>query len=244
MNFFDLVNISEKYMELVNPMTPEKILKIGRYLDLKEGSRIIEFGCGYGEILLLWSQICKISAIGIDIREAVCERAKKKILKKGLSDNIEIVCTSGSEYEFEKGTFDVAANIGATFIWGGFRNTVKAMKEAIHEKGKLIIGEPYWITEKVPAEYKNKYNDFHTEYELLKIAREEGFDFQYMVRSSHDDWDTYEASNWYGLTRWLDENPDHPERQDVIDRLHKIQDEYFKYGREYLGWAIYILKPV
>ena len=85
---------------------------------------------------------------------------------------------------------------------------------------------------------------FHTEYELLQITREEGFDLEYVVRASHDDWDRYETGNWYGLIRWIEENPDHPERQDVIDHLHKAQDEYLRYGREYLGWAMYILNPI
>jgi len=32
MEFFDLKNISERYMELINPVTPEKILTIGKFL--------------------------------------------------------------------------------------------------------------------------------------------------------------------------------------------------------------------
>jgi hypothetical protein len=32
MDFFDLVNISERYMELLNPTSTEKILTIGRIL--------------------------------------------------------------------------------------------------------------------------------------------------------------------------------------------------------------------
>ena len=53
MEFFDLVNISERYMELVNPSTTEKVAKVGQVLGLKEGSSVIEFGSGYGEILAI-----------------------------------------------------------------------------------------------------------------------------------------------------------------------------------------------
>ena len=81
------------------------------------------------------------------------------------------------------------------------------------------------------------------EKELLEIAHEEGFDIEYVVRSNHDDWDRYEAGNWYALVRWIEENPDHPERQEVIDHLHSSQELYFKYNREYLGWAMYVLSP-
>lgn len=244
MKFFDLVNISERYMEIVNPSTPEKILTVGEILGVGRHSRIIDFGCGYGEVLALWAERLGISGIGIDIREHACERARSKMIKRALADRIEIVCGNGRDYPFEKHGFDAALCIGASFIWGGYRQTIQAMKEAIHTGGKLVIGEPYWLKEDVPQEYTKNVGTVHTEYELLQITREEGFDLEYVVRASHDDWDRYEAGNWYGLIRWIEENPDHPERQDVIDHLHKIQEEYLRYGREYLGWAMYILNPI
>jgi cyclopropane fatty-acyl-phospholipid synthase-like methyltransferase len=244
MTFLDLKNISERYIELINPSTPEKALTIGRVLGLKKGSRVIEFGCGYGEILSLWAERFGISGIGIDVREHACERARRKMAERGFTDRIEIVCGDGAKYPYEKQSFDVAACIGASFIWGGYRNTIRGMKDAIRADGKLAIGEPYWLNERVPPEFAQKEQSIHTENELLRIARAEGFDFEYAVRASHDDWDRYEADNWRGLIHWIEENPDHPERQQVIDHLHESQDEYLRYGREYLGWAMYVLNPV
>jgi len=79
------------------------------------------------------------------------------------------------------------------------------------------------------------------EHELLKVTREEGFDIEYIVRSNDDDWARYETSNWRGLVSWIEENPSHSDRQEVVDYLHRSQDEYLRYQREYLGWAMYIL---
>ncbi len=231
-------------MELINPFAPEKIITVGKFSGLKKGSNVIEFGCGFGEILVLWAKAFEISGIGIDIREYACERADKKIKDKELSHRIEIVCGNGADYDFEKGAFDVAACIGASFIWGDYKSTIRAMKDAIHSEGKLVIGEPYWLKEPVPQKYKEENKEVLTECELLQIAQEEGFDFEYMVRANHDDWDRYEACNWLGLNHWIEENPDHPERQEVIDWLHKTQEEYLRYGREYCGWAVYILNPM
>ena len=95
----------------------------------------------------------------------------------------------------------------------------------------------------MPPDYAAGEVPIHTETQLLEITREEGFDFEYVVRASPDDWARYEADNWYGLIRWIEENPDHPERQEVIEHLRKIQDEYLGYGREYYGWAMYVLAP-
>jgi len=92
MQFFDLVDISERYMELVNPSTPEKVMTLGKFLRLGEGSRVIDFGCGYAEPLVLWAEQFGIVGTGIDVREHACERARRKVSEKGLSDRIEIVC--------------------------------------------------------------------------------------------------------------------------------------------------------
>lgn len=243
MEFFDLVNISERYMELVNPSTPEKVVTLGKFLRLREGSRVIDFGCGYAEPLVLWAEHFGIAGIGIDVREHACERARKKIAQKGLSDRLEIVCGKGADYAFEEGAFDAATCIGASFVWGGYRPAIRALKHAIRAEGRLGIGEPYWLKDGVPAAYAERVGSIYNEHELLQIAREEGFDFECVVRASHDDWDRYESDNWHGLIRWIEENPDHPEREQVIAHLHKIQDEYLTYGREYLGWAMYVLAP-
>ncbi|MGB3713173.1 MAG: class I SAM-dependent methyltransferase [Candidatus Promineifilaceae bacterium] len=241
MNFFDLVNISERYMELVNPASQEKILAIGRILNLNSNSRVVDFGCGYGEMLALWAAEFGISGTGVELRDHACQRAIQKMIDRDLRGRIEIVCGDAAEYEFRHHAYTVATCVGASFIWGGFRKTVLGMKPAIEDNGRLVIGEPYWLRDQVPPEYMATEPSVHFEKELLEIVHEEGFDIEYVVRSNHDDWDRYEAGNWYALVRWIEENPDHPERKEVIDHLHTSQELYFKYTREYLGWAMYVL---
>ena len=244
MDFFDLVNISERYLDLVNPSTPEKVTKLGRFLRLGQDKRVIDFGCGYAEPLMLWSEAYGIQGVGIDIRRQVCDRAKARIEERGLQDRLEIVCMKGAEFQPDERGYGAATCIGATFVFGGFRETIQAMRGMITQGGRLGIGEPYWLSAQVPTEYARSHSFIHTEHELLEISREEGFDVEYAIRASHDDWDRYESDNWHGLIRWIEDNPDHPERQQVIDHLHKDQNEYFRYGREYCGWAMYVLAPV
>ncbi len=244
MEFFELKNISERYLELVNPITPEKILVAGRVAGMSEGGRVIDFGCGYGEALILWASEFGISGVGIDIRPAACERARDKIRAQGPSDRIDIVCGHGAEYLFEAHSYDVASCLGATFIWkGGFQEAVRAMRRAITSHGRLIVGEAHWLRTAVPPEYAQREPSIRTEYELLHSAREEGLELIHVLHASRDEWDRYESENWRGLSDWLDENPTHPDRADVLRHLHESQDEYVRYGREYLGWALYVLKP-
>ncbi len=243
MDFFDLVNISEAYMELVNPTSLEKVLALGRFLRLKEGSRVIDYGCGFGTALVLWAKEFGVTGVGIDIRPYACERAKEKVSAAGLTHRIQIVCGAGAEYPLGETRFDAATCIGASFVWGGYRPALQALRQAVHLQGRVGIGEPYWIRSDAPPEIRQKEPSFHLESELLSIARAEGFDMEYVVRASRDDWDRYEADNWHGLVRWLEANPHHPERNEVTTHLHKVQDDYFSFGREHFGWAMYALAP-
>ena len=243
MKFFELMSISHRDMEILNPSTPEKIIKLGKILRLKEGSRVIDFGCGCAEPLALWAEEFGITGTGIDISENFCDRARKKLVAKGLADRIKIVCSPGADYVFEEGAFHAATCIGATFVWGGYRQTIQAMKRAIHQEGRLGIGETYWLSDTVPPEYAQKQTSTYPEAELARITREEGFELEYVIRASHDDWDRYFSDNWYGLIRWLKENPAHPDREQVFKHLRASQDDYVRFERSYMGWAMYCLVP-
>ncbi len=245
MDFFELMDISHKYLEILNPSSKEKILAVGDVLNLNSDSRVIDFGCGKGELLALWAGRFGISGTGVDLSKPFCEKARNKIKEKKLDDRIKIELANGREYTTNE-IFDAGLCIGATFIWGGFRETVQALKKFVQPAGKLAIGEPHWLKGNIPQEYLNGSAPPGTlyEHEILQISNEEGYDIEYMVRASLDDWDRYNAGNWRGLVRWINDNPDHPDRQDVINRLRKDQDDYLRYEREYIGWAIYVLSPI
>ena len=244
MDFFELMQISTQHLELTSPAAPENLWTIGQYVDLDTDKWVVDFGCGYGRSLALWGQDFGISGVGIDVHSFLAQRAKERISDLKLADRIEIICANAIDYDFEPGKYHVAACLGASFIWGGFRQAIKQMSACLCPGGKLMIGEPYYNQEKIPSELRKFEGDLHTEFELIQIARAEGFDVEFVVRASRDDWDRYVSANWYGLLRWINANPEHPERQYVINYLHKNQDMYFKYQRKLEGWAIYILTPI
>ncbi len=243
MEWYEFYDIAERYIELINPLSCEKVIEAGKHLHLSDGMRVIDFGCGYAEPLVLWAEAYGISGIGIEFRPRAVERARKKITERGFDDKIEIIHSKGAEYEFEKHVFDAAACVGASFIWSGFEQTVEVLKTAIKPSGRILIGEPYWKTDRIPSEYEGR-KEIYSELQLAEIAHKNGFDIEYVIRSSDDDWANYEAANWKGLIAWLEENSDHPDKRSVIDWLRKTQDDHFRFGREHLGWALYFLNPI
>ncbi len=244
MKFLDLKDIAEQFMELANPTTPDKLVKVAEIAGMKAGDKVIDFGTGYAEPLVLWAERFGISGVGIDVRPKACERAVKKIAARGLADRLSVVCTDAAAYKFIPHSFDLATCVGATFIWGRFGDAIHAMQQAVKPQGKLIIGEAHWLVDNVPEEFRAAQTEITSEVELLRMAHQAGYEFEYVLHSNHDEWDRYEADNWVGLLHWIEANPQHPDRQQVIDHLHESQEEYVRHGRMYFGWALYVLSPI
>ena len=238
------MSISHRYMEIFNPSTSEKIIQLGKLLNLKKGSRVIDFGCGCAEPLILWAEEFGITGIGIDISRDFCDRAKDKIIKKGLSGKIEIVCSTGGNYVFEEVAFDAATCIGATFAFGGFQQTIRTIKRAVHQDGRLGIGETHWLSNQVHSQYAQKQTTTYTELELAQFSRNESFELECIIRSNRDDWDRYVSDSWYSLIHWLQENPNHPDYEQVFRHFRTDQDDYLQFQSQYMGWAMYCLAPL
>ena len=122
-----------------------------------------------------------------------------------LVERVEIICANGAEYPYDQHKYDVAICTGASFIWENFSGALRSLSTAINRNGKIIIGEPYWLSYQIPTEYRQRRKEVNNEFELLQIIHEDGFELEYLVRASHDDWDRYEAGNWNGLVRWIEE---------------------------------------
>ena len=163
---------------------------------------------------------------------------------RGLSNQIEIVCSPAADYVFEEGAFDAATCIGATFVFGGYQQTIQAIKRAVRQNGRLGIGETHWLSTQIHPEYAQKQTTTHTEAELTQFTRDEGFELEYIIHASYDDWDRYISDGWYGLIDWLKENPTHPDYEQVFKYFRTDQDDYLRFQRQYMGWAMYCLAPM
>ncbi|MCT8335993.1 methyltransferase domain-containing protein [Methanoculleus sp. Afa-1] len=238
----ELVSITQGGLAIMNPTTPAKVLAAGKAAGLREGSRVVEVGCGNGTILDLWGREYGISGLGIEAREDACTRAEEAIRSSGLSERIAVLCMDARDYAPDE-PFDCAAAIGASHIHGGFSATLDALLGLVHDEGTIVIGDRCWRSDRVPPEFAREWPDVLTGYEILSLAREAGLDVAAVVRSSADDWDRYESGIWQAVLSWLGDHPDHPDRDFMTDYLHRIQDEYFGYGQEQMGWAMYVLVP-
>ncbi|MCK4270269.1 MAG: methyltransferase domain-containing protein, partial [Methanogenium sp.] len=226
MDFINIVDISQGSLDIMNPTTPDKVISAGRKAGMKAGDRVVEFGCGNGTILTLWADEFGVFGTGIDIRGSACRSAENAAKKSGSDKKITIINADASTFTPGDTPYDFAACIGSSQIWGGFKEAIDAMSAFLTDEGGIIIGERYWKTDRVSPEFAREWPEILTEYEILGIIRDAGFELGSVIRADADDWDRYESAIWKACSGWLRDNADHPEADEIRDYLHTIQDEY------------------
>jgi hypothetical protein len=109
----------------------------------------------------------------------------------------------------------------------------------------IVVGEPYWRHEP-EREYLEAIevtrSDFGTHYQNIETGRELGLEAVYTLVSSQDDWDRYEGLQWFAAETWASDHRDDPDVETVLKRVRESKTAYLRWGRETLGWAIYVFK--
>jgi hypothetical protein len=73
-------------------------------------------------------------------------------------------------------------------------------------------------------------------------GEERGLELAYTLVSNKDDWDRYEGLQWYSVSEYARAHPGDPDLREIVDRVDRERFVYLRWGRETLGWAIYVFR--
>jgi SAM-dependent methyltransferase len=232
--------IAESGHELQNPISEEKLLRLGRELGLGPASRVLDIASGRGGPALVLATAYGCSIDGIELRPEFHAAAVERIATAGLSEIASFRLGDASQEMFPEGMYDAALCLGASFVWGGLAGTLDALEPTVRPGGYVAVGEPYWRTFPLPDEYEERHELFTTLEGTVDIFESGELTVVSVIASSEDDWDRYETPHWSALERWLAGNADDPEAAEIRARYQRDKRTYLRYGREYLGWAIFV----
>jgi cyclopropane fatty-acyl-phospholipid synthase-like methyltransferase len=238
--------ISEANHRILNPLTADHLLAIGDLCNLHTGQRHLDLACGKGEMLCQYAHRHGTTGVGVDIHSELVESARNRAAELGVAHAVQFVHGNASTYAAESGSFDIVSCIGATWIGGGLPGTLALMRPPLRQDGWLLVGELFWS--EVPAAADERALVFGDEVvdlgTILTHFDDARLDLVEMVIANHDTWDRYTASQWLNVSTWLAEHPDDPEAAEV----RRIRDDarrlYLEYERRYLGWGVFMLRPL
>ncbi|MBN1298725.1 MAG: class I SAM-dependent methyltransferase, partial [Actinobacteria bacterium] len=233
---------------ICNTMSGQKIKDLFSILNIKPKTRVLDIACGKGEPVVMLAEQYDVSAVAVDLSPYYIKECRDKKNKRVPDADIEIIEMDGALFKpagSEK--FDISMCLGASFVFGGFKNTLKALKDYTKPLGIIISGEPYWIKEpdskylEISELEKEMFNSHSGNVEM---AEQEGLACLYAMTSSTDDWDHYETLQWCAAYDYIEKNPCDADNAELMEKIDKAKKEYLYYGRDTVGWAIYVFKKI
>jgi hypothetical protein len=135
--------------------------------------------------------------------------------------------------------------IGATWVWSGYRGTLRALARLVRPGGLVAVGEPFKLREPSPEQAQEEpelMSSLVPHHENVAIGESEDLTLLYSLVSSPDDWDRYEGLQGYAAETYAAEHPDDPDLPDLLERQRRERDIYLRWRRDILGWAIYLFR--
>jgi len=226
-------------------MNEEKFEKLCRLFRLERGARVFDVACGKGEFLIRLAELYGIFGVGVDISPYCIKDCLDKKRRRVPKANIEFIEMDGAGYKPDSyESFDLAMCIGASWVYGGHRGTLQALKKMTKPGGLIAVGEPFWLKEPSEEYLKAegiKKEEFGTHYDNVKVG-EEGLICLYTIVSNHDEWDHYETLQWWAVDDYVRANPDDSDNPELLERTRRGKESYLRWGRDTIGWAVYVFR--
>jgi SAM-dependent methyltransferase len=239
--------IAEANHRIQNPLTDDKLMLLGAICRLQPGMRHLDLACGKGEMLCRWAQAFGTQGVGVDISAIFLDAAQARARELEVESRVHFVNQDARTYAADEAGYDIVSCLGATCIGNGMLGTIARMRPAINDTGLLIVGEPYW-TEEPPSEAYDALGVRRDEYcvlsNLLDRCKAAEVEMVEMVLATQDSWDRYRAPHWMAVSDFLRANPGHPDAADLRAWINQQREVYLKYGRRYMGWGAFVLRPL
>ena len=231
---------------VMNPTSLEKTRELVKLLRLPGGGRILDVACGKAELLCQVAERYEVTGTGVDLSPFTIEEARKNVQARGLGRRIELLHMNGGEYSPDRPeSLDLASCVGASWVFGSHRGTLEALEKMTRPGGLVLAGEPFWRREPDPRYLELTGTDqalCGTHQENVQTGIDMGLALLYSAVSSEDDWDRYEGLQWQAAERYAAEHPDDPDVDALLARSRTSRDAYLRWGRDCLGWALYLFR--
>ncbi|MEV8442293.1 methyltransferase domain-containing protein [Actinosynnema sp. NPDC051121] len=224
-------------LDFNSPLSDSKAYDLIAGLHLRAGQRVVDYGCGWAELLLrAVEQEPNARGLGVDSDDYAITRGRANVEARGLADRVTLDLADVTGWETEPA--DVAISMGASHAWGGTEGTLEAMRARIRPGGTLLLGDGFW--ERPPGAKSLEIfgeEGFGTLADLVDLAMASGYRLLSLATATLDEWDSFESRWCASRERWLLEHPDHPQADEVRAVVDEHRDGWLKGYRGEFGFA-------
>ncbi len=246
MDIWKFYDITHREHVVCNPTSEEKLGRLVDLLRLPSDACVVDIASGKGEFLIRLAEAYDVRGVGVDISPFFIADAESRLDARMPGARLSFRNMGGADFRPEEPhCLALASCIGASWIFGGHGETLDALVGMVEPGGWVVVGEPYWRREP-SEEYLEASGDmrgaFGTHVSNVETGEQRGLELMHTLVSSQDDWDKYEGLQWYATAEYARLHPEDPDMPELIERVHRNRWTYLRWGRDTLGWAIYVFR--
>ncbi len=229
-----------------NPISPAGV---ERFLDIMapaRGCRVLDIGCGKGELLARFAERFAARAVGVDTSDLFLNEARQRTASRAGEGSVELHTRDAAEFlASTSAEFDIACCIGSTHALGGLDTTMTTLARIVRAPGWALVGEGYWKRSPAP-EYLQALgasaSDFQTHAGNIVAGVRAGLVPMHASTASDDDWDRYEWAYCRNIELFVEQHPHDPDAAAMLDRARCWRDVVLHWGRDTLGFGLYLFR--
>lgn len=246
MDTWKFYDITHRRHVVCNPSSEEKLARLVDLVQLPPAAHVVDIACGKGEFLIRLAEAYGVCGVGVDLSPCFIANAERRLRSRVPQAGITFTQMDGADFTPDKpNSLTLASCIGASWVFGGHSRTLEALAGMAAPDGWVIVGEPYWLQE--PSDdYLRAIglarDAFGSHVENVEAGQRRGLDLVHTLVSSKDDWDRYEGLQWHATADYARTDRDDADLPELLERVAKEKSAYLKWGRDTLGWAIYVFR--
>jgi SAM-dependent methyltransferase len=235
--------IAHRDHDYCNPIAATKIERMLDLLPLQADAKVLDLGCGRGELALRIIERFQAEVTAVDVSSPMLDAARERAQWCGALARLRLVKADIAEYRPEPASFDLTVMLGAGGIPGGFAGICARLAQWTRPGGHVLVGDGYWA--KAPAaEYlahlQAAPNEFHDHQGNVQAGIDTGLVPLHALVASVDEWDEYEWKYSRSIERYAVEQPEDPDVPAMLERIRRWRDAYLRWGRDTLGFGVYL----
>lgn len=243
MNQLKYGTIAHQGLPYNNPFSVEKIEAVIDLLGLTEQAVVLDIGSGRAELPIRLVERYQVKALGLELDSSSVREAQEQAAQRLPPGKLELRACDAQTFESEPGAFDLASCLGACHIYGGFRPTLERLAHFVRPGGYVLVADGYWRKEPSPeylAALETTRDEWQTHAEYVAMGVALDLLPMYACVCNEDEWDRFEWLRMY--ERFASCQPDDPELPALIAQLHSWRDIYLRWGRDTLGFGLYLFQ--
>jgi len=235
--------IAHRDHDYCNPISAAKVERFLDLLPLDASSRVLDLGCGRAELALRIIERFGARVLAIDNSSLMLDAARERAEWTGALGRLHLDNVDIAEFQADPETFHLTVMLGAGGIPGGMAGICRHLKSWTKSGGYVMIGEGFWGKRPHPhylAFLGGEQTQYLNHAGNVQAGVDAGLIPMHATTASRDEWDEYEWKYCRSIERYAREQPDDPDVPQMLERIRRWRDAYLRWGRETLGFAVYL----